>query len=266
MASVVMPALQVDAFSPIARRNRHFDIEQVHKLAVLPAIVDLLTRIYSPDLCVWRSHIFTGKKGHGLGWHSDYFRTLLTDPLDHLTLHFAITAAPEDNCLMVVPGSQNWTQEERSKAGFELIGNTLDRGYGTPYYIRNGMPVEIRKITLRPGEFFVFNPGLLHASIDRVGDRSNASPLLALAKKAAKNSLAFLGKYGLVEAPSRLAIGFRYCNPRNSISPIAFRETLDRGHCPALVAGKRTPEGSGSFADWRGEVTKNRENSVTIKV
>ena len=260
LTDVLLPALQADSYSPAARRNRHFDMAAVHRVAISPIIADLLAEIYSPELCLWRSHVFTGRKGHGLGWHSDYFRKLLADPLDHLTLHFAVTEAPADNCLMVIPGSHRWTAKEREEAGFELIGKTLDTGYGTPYYVRNGKRVEIRPITLQPGEFFVFNPGLLHASIDRVGDTSLSNPLLSAVKKLAKRVLGSLGRYGAAPPPSRLAIGFRYCDPRNAISPTAFRESESKAHGPAYIAGKELPDGPTPFADWRGEVEAMRED------
>ena len=258
MAAQVMPALKQGDFSPIARRNRHFDLDEVHQLATLPEIVDLLTEIYQPELALWRSHVFTGHPGRGLGWHSDYFKTLLDDPLDHCTLHFAITEAPKGNCLMVVPGSHKWSQEERAERGFKLIGNTLDRGYGTPYYVRTQDGVEIRTITLNPGEFIVFNPGLLHASVDRKNDTSNTNPVLSAAKRAAKFGLTKLSRFGLVEDPSRLAIGFRYCHPRNAISEKAYSETLDKGHSAVLMAGSELPDGDPPFTDWRETIASRR--------
>lgn len=258
LAAVILPALKADSYSAIARRNRHFDLEQVRRVATSPVITDLLTEIYSTQICLWRSHVFTGKKGRGLGWHSDFFRTLLDDPLDHLTLHFAITAAPADNCLMVLPGSHTWSQEDRREAGFRLIEQTLDGGYGTPYYVREGKRHDIRKITLEPGEFFVFDPGLLHASIDRVGDQSNKSSMLSFVKKLAKRAESSLTRFGVVREPSRLAIGFRYCDPRNTISAQAFRETEAKGHCPIFLAGGTLPAGPTPFADWRDEVAQLR--------
>jgi hypothetical protein len=255
LAAVILPTLKKDTFSPNARRNRHFDIPQVHDIAINPTIVDVLTEIYSREICLWRSHVFTGKPGRGLGWHSDYFRTLLNDPLDHLTLHFAVTEAPANNCLMLLPGSHKWSPEKRAAKGFRLIEKTLDGGYGTPYYVREGGSRDFVTMTLRPGEFFVFHPGLMHASVDRVGDNSNQNAMLGAVKAFAKKVEGKLNVFGVVEDPSRLAIGFRYCSPRNAISPSAYSETLGSGHCTVYLAGEAPQQG---FADWRGQVAEAR--------
>ncbi len=240
--------LRDDNYSAHARRNRHFDLPSVRKAATAEALIETVRAVYSGQLLLWRSHVFTGRPGRGLGWHSDRFTTLLADSEDHLTAHLALTDAPADNCMKVIPGSHQWSEEKRQTAGFHLIEKTAGTGYGTPYYQRMSGAAAPQAIPLAPGEFFLFHPATLHASVDRLGDNSNRNPFVSFAKRTAKSVVSRFEGKGLIADPPRLAIGLRFCDPRNTIAREAFDEMSGRGTSPAMVAGSTCPD----FAlDWR---------------
>ena len=247
-ASVLRNAMKEEGYSARARRNRHLDLPGGREVATAPAILECLAQVYSPNLALWRSHAFTGSPGRGLGWHSDRFSTLLADALDHATVHLALTRAPLGNCMMVIPESHSWPEEERARNGFRLIEKTAQGGYGTPYYQRTNTDRSPHAIPLEPGEFFVFHPATLHASVDRIGDASNSNPLLGFAKRSAKAALMALASRDLAPDPPRIALGLRFCDPRNTVSREAFAEMPDRGTAPVVVAGDADAR---DMIDWR---------------
>ena len=134
--------------------------------------------------------------------------------------------------------------------GFELIRKSQDTGYGTPYYIRRDPNVEIVEIDLKAGEFFIFHPGTLHASVDRIGDTSNRSSVKLWAKSTAKFVLSRFAAHGIGTIGSRVGIGFRFCSLSNNVNEVAYAETKHKGHMPVLLGSgqNRCPPG---LADWR---------------
>ncbi|MBN4046598.1 phytanoyl-CoA dioxygenase family protein [bacterium AH-315-P15] len=249
MALETKTALKEGNYVPAARRNRHFDLTTHNALATNQILIDTLREIYSEDLVIWRSHVFSGRAGSGLGWHRDFFHSFLDDPEDHLSVHFAITPAPEGNCVMVVPGSHKWSDTQITAQGFGLIGETENTGYGTPYYIRHSNKAGHNSITLAPGEFFIFHPALLHASVNRIGAKSSGTGFIVAAKKWARGVQRILMQVGLTDGGSRLAVGLRICRPQNRVSDVAFGEWPGTDDTRALISGQWRGE-EASFVDW----------------
>jgi len=240
-------ALVEGDYGSVSRRNRHFDLDSLKRLTILPQFLETVKNVYDENLVLWRSHVFTGRRKRGLGWHQDFFTSFLANPRNHCTVHFAVTEATPDNCVMVIPGSHKWTEEDIRAKGLELIEETSS-GYGTPYYMKRNAIKHV-SMTLKPGEYFVFHPGTMHASSDRLHEKGTKSGLVGSLKRMAKALLAKLASRGIGTMGSRLAVGFRFCDANNTINDAAFVETAELGHRAVIVAGSmKCPA---NFDDWR---------------
>lgn len=205
----------------LAIRNRHLDWEVARRLVSSAAMLDAACQVLGPELVLWRSNFFIGKPGRGIGWHQDEYQTLLADPVNQVSLHLGITAASEDNCVMIVPGTHVLTREQLAEMGFNFIRGSDKGAYGTPNFWRGesspGKRFDVVKMTVRPGEFFLFHPSLVHAS------RDNTTPVPAAAAAPA------------AAIPPRVGLGLRITVPRNQILPGAFAETASRGDYPVRL-------------------------------
>lgn len=206
-----------DAFS--ARRNRHLDWDVAKHLAFAPAIVQAATQLLGPEPRLWRTQFFAMEGGQGLRWHQDEYKALLADPLRHLSIHLAITHATPDNCLIVAPGTHRMDRSQLAELGFNHIEGSDQNAYGAPNFWRT--PTEttpLRKMILKPGEFFVFHPMLLHASFDLT------TPPNAFVATRTPGSA------------RRIGLGIRVAARENAVYPAAFGETASRGdHAVAFV-------------------------------
>src|ERR1700747_2102327 len=120
----VVEELESKNYSLAAKRNRHLDWDVAKHLATLPAIVETVTRLLGPDLILWRPNFSTGQPGRGVRWHQDEYRTLLADPSNQISLHLGISAAPPDNCVMVIPGSHRLSRDALHRLGFNFLQRT----------------------------------------------------------------------------------------------------------------------------------------------
>jgi chlorinating enzyme len=208
-------------------RNRHLELELAQKLTFAPAIVDTMVNLLGPNLLVWRTNFFVVPPNKGLPWHQDEYNSLLQDPINHITAHLAITEATENNCLMIIPGSHKYSHETMTDEGFEHItqGNVEAR-LGTPRYRRTpGRAPEPVRIMLKPGQFIVFHPSLMHGSLDNLNVRAGKPSLM----QRVKNKLTTPQESTATEGgPDRLAFGIRATVPENKVLPAAFAETLPR--------------------------------------
>jgi len=229
-------------------RNRHLEWDLARRLTTAPAIVDAMKKLLAPNLLVWRTNFFVVSSGKGLPWHQDEYNSLLQDPVHHITTHLAITDAAENNCLMIIPGSHKYTRDSIEHDGFEHIeqGNVEER-LGTPRYRRiAGRAPEPVRVLLKPGEFIVFHPSLMHGSSDNL----NAYPPKPSLLKRLKNKLPGSGRPGTnISGPDRLAFGIRATVPENKVLPPAFAETFPRVDKCVLLSGSKTSDVN-ETVDW----------------
>lgn len=207
----------------ISKRNRHLDWPVAQRLVKARAIVESAAQILGPDLVLWRTHFFVGYPGQGLGWHQDEYRTLLADPLNHISIHLGITAAPADNCVMLFPGSHKMAPEALVERGFNVKPGTGKGAYGNFGFWRSPeYPLEVVRMVLRPGEYFIFHPRLIHGSHD-----ATSLP------KGPDNIPSIQGSNRALTP--RVGFGLRVTVPGNKVLPAAFAETIARGdHCVKL--------------------------------
>jgi len=228
-------------------RNRHFDWDLARRITTAPAIVERLVDIMGPDLILWRTNFFDVPVKQGLPWHQDEYHTLLSDPFNHITAHLAITEASPENCLLIIPGSHRFSKDSMEAEGFRHFEHgQVEQKLGTPRYRRViGNSPEPVQLILKPGEFIVFHPSLMHGSADFLtGPRPKPSLLTRV-----KNRLTGSRQRNEAPAPNRLAFGLRATVPDNRVLPAAFAETLPReDHCVVLHGDNTT--GLNETPDW----------------
>lgn len=230
-------------------RNRHLDWDIAKQLTRAPAIVDAMATLLGSELLVWRTNFFIVSPNKGLPWHQDEYNSLLSDPVNHITAHLAITEAKEDNCLMIIPGSHKYTHVNMRDEGFEHIeGGYIESRLGTPRYRRiPGRAPEPVRILLKPGEFIIFHPSMMHGSADNL----NVAPRKPSLLKRVINKLARASNErppAQSVAPDRLAFGVRATVPDNKVLPAAFAETLPRIDKCVVLTGNNS--GSNEVTDW----------------
>jgi hypothetical protein len=218
-------------------RNRHLEWKLAHDLTFAPAIVDTMAKLLGPNLLVWRSNFFVVSPNKGLPWHQDEYNSLLEDPINHITAHLAITEAAENNCLMIIPGSHKYKHETMEDEGFEHIEQgAVEARLGTPRYRRiPGRAPEPVRILLKPGEFIVFHPSLMHGSADNLNVMPGKPSLLQRIKNKLTSSP---HPQATAPGPDRLAFGIRATVPENKVLPPAFAETLPRVDKCVLLHGE----------------------------
>jgi non-haem Fe2+, alpha-ketoglutarate-dependent halogenase len=200
-------------------RNRHFDMPAVSELCSHPAILAHVSSLLGPDLVLWRSNLFVqgSDVGFGLDWHQDEYRTLLAEPRTNVSVHVAVTAATEDNCLVLLPGSNRLTRDEiREEYGLRFREGSDAGAYGSPAYestpeVQQALAPRVKRMVLEPGEFFVFHDALLHGSN--------------------------LNNPGASGEHTRIGIALRMTIPSVQVLPSAFEEVPDRGH-RAIAVGE----------------------------
>jgi chlorinating enzyme len=197
-------------------RNRHLDLPFVARLCNLPTIVDRVALLLGSDLILWRSQFFlqSGKPEEGLAWHRDLYVNLLAEPRTSLSVHMAVTEAPEDNCVLILPGTHTLSTEQiASEHGLAPVAGRESNRQGSPqFYGELKRSSAIKRMLLKQGEFFIFNEALVHASSE------SASPSRA-----------------------RVAMGLRITVPSVKVLPFAFADTLPKVHRCALLRGSNIP-------------------------
>jgi hypothetical protein len=232
----VMDELESDDFSISVKRNRHLDWDVARRLTYAPAIIDVVTRLLGPDLQLWRTNFFIGIRGRGVRWHQDQYNGLLRDTTNQVSVHLGITEATSDNCVMVSPGSHLSDRTAIAESGFNFIDGTDEDGYGAPNYWRQAKSnLEVVKMMLKPGEFFVFHPMLLHASLDVTSPPPTPPPSLSTRplRNARKLARGAQPRADLrADGYPRIGFALRIAGPHNEVFKAAFAETVKRGdHC-----------------------------------
>jgi chlorinating enzyme len=211
MAQEIFRDLKAKNFDFYAKRNRHLNWDIAEQLAMAAPMADLAAEILGPELLLWRTNFFVGQPGSGIRWHHDEYKKLLSDTVHQLSIHLAISASSEDNCIMLLPGSHAMTREELAAVGFNFIEGTADRMGGSNYWRDPAGSAKIVKMISAPGEFFAFHPRLIHASLD-LTQHPDARPAAQAATKKQ-------------EMP-RIGITLRITVPQNMVFPDAFIKAL----------------------------------------
>lgn len=148
--------------------SRYLCIHFPHKISEImtralahPTIVDVLTKVISPNVKCMQSMLFIKSAGKpGQAWHQDEDYIPTRDrslaggwmALDDATV--------ENGCLWVIPGSHKpgilWPQAKQNDERFDCT----DESYGFPYRDEDAIPVEVKA-----GAIVFFNGYLLHRSL-----------------------------------------------------------------------------------------------------
>ena len=137
--------------------HRHLDDRTIYELCAHPAVVERVASILGPDVLVWHSRVFHKRSGDPpIPWHQDGAYWNL-EPLVSVSAWIAIERADASNaCVEVIPGSHRKPL-------------THVPAPGTGRFARQAEPSQVDaqgavRIELDPGEFFLFDPWLLHSS------------------------------------------------------------------------------------------------------
>ncbi len=138
-------------------------ISQVmHAYLAHPVIVDVLTRVISPNVKCMQSMLFIKAAGKpGQAWHQDEDFIPTRDRSLAGAWMALDDATVENGCLWVIPGSHQpgilWPQAQQNDARFDCT----DESYGFPYTDADSIPVEVKA-----GAIVFFNGYTLHRSFE----------------------------------------------------------------------------------------------------
>lgn len=230
-------------------RNRHLNWAVAAKLCSNPSIVASSTKLLDPNLIIWRSALFAIPDGTGLAWHRDEYFTLLSEPTKQISVHLAISESSEDNCICLLPGSHKMKQAELREIGFQMQEGTDKDSYGAPnYFPTDSCSIEPVKMLLKPGQYFLFHPSLLHASLGRTKDSFNT--------ESERNGFTRWGPHRsnfCLPYAGRLAMALRITVPSVKVFPAAFKETLPRIDKCVLLSGSND-NGVNELGNWAKEL------------
>jgi ectoine hydroxylase-related dioxygenase (phytanoyl-CoA dioxygenase family) len=206
LGQLVRQEFENNRFRPLrAGRNRHLDLKSIAKLCRLTQLTDAATAVLGPDLILWRTQMFFQVRERALPWHQDLFNNLLDNARINISIHIALTAATEQNCMTVIPGSH---RADCGTFGLQREDGPSPNTYGNQRFTQNGTEPPENKMILAPGEFFIFDSGLIH----RTGCTANSGP--------------------------RLAFVMRITTPAVTVRPEAFSEIPKAGHTAVLLSGR----------------------------
>ena len=178
---------------------RHLDKKLVYDLVTNPGIVGRVRDILGPDLLLWACTFWLKEPGgKEIPWHQDRHYWPI-EPIINITAWIAVDEVTEDNaCLQVIPGSHRQLVPHVKAPEGKWFDEEAD-----PAYVDASRAV---KLTLKPGQFVLFNERTLHHSEP---NRSNRR---------------------------RFAMGPRFTIPSVRIN----HEALFPGHAAILVSGEDT--------------------------
>lgn len=177
------------ALKMINSRDRHLDEPRILNLFKKPAITERCAQLLGPDLMVWRSRFFSKQPGEsGTAWHqasvylSENMKTTTLQPPDlselfQLTVFTSLSEASiENGCMTLIPGTNKKiytytvetfdpTKETKGRFGMRKI----DVNYPID-------PEKVKKIIMKPGQFYIFSERTIHGSLDNISqDKSRFS-------------------------------------------------------------------------------------------
>lgn len=158
-------------------RDRHLDAPFIMEMFKKPEITEVLAQLLSPNILLWRSHVFNKPPGAAsIPWHQestymseDYKQPILRpknkNDLFQLTVWIAVDAATlENGCIEFIRGSH-------SKMRKITIGKG-DKFYSSQFVMDVDLKnTEIVPMPLKPGQFVVFCERCVHGSKGNMTDR-----------------------------------------------------------------------------------------------
>jgi 3-oxoacyl-[acyl-carrier protein] reductase len=217
--------------------NRHLDLPEVAALLRSADLVAPYRELLGDDLLLWRTAVFHGTPR--LTWHRDLYSEFLTadgDNVPQVSGHLALTAAAADNCLVFLPGSHRWSDEEvQRRFGFaradaHIPGNCRFEG---------GWVEAARRMVLKPGELLVFHPMLLHASSATLDEARGTPP------------------------GGRVALGIRVTVPSVVVQARAFEGVGSPRKGCVLLSGK-APAGRNTLIEMAGTAAGHEVNTGPV--
>lgn len=156
-------------------RDWHLVSREIYDLCAHPAIVERLAGLLGPDVVLWRTQMFYKKPGDGETlWHQDYsfpgpLNAPSIDPPLTVTAWIALDEATiENGCVELVAGTH---RDGRLATVADETGNGI---FGRNYRLERevGPSDRIVKMTIEPGQFFLFSNLLVHGSGPNLSDRT----------------------------------------------------------------------------------------------
>jgi ectoine hydroxylase-related dioxygenase (phytanoyl-CoA dioxygenase family) len=227
-----------DSKEPEWRRNRHLDTPTIARICQCERVLSHVRTLLGTDLLLWRSNLFAvASRDEGLAWHQDEYRTLIDCGSDgaHCSVQINFTDATRSNCVAIVPGSHRWTPDDFARRGYEMMPGSDGHGYGGRIWTAPGN-AKSSVMRLRAGEFYVFHPGLLHASVQH---RPATRPVAWL-----RSASSLLDRGESV----RYSIALRIATSGTKVLPAAFAESPTRASCVLLSGTDRA--GTNPLGTW----------------
>ena len=140
-----------------SRSMRHLDKRLVYDLVTQPAIVGRVQSILGENLLLWACTFWLKDPGgKEVPWHQD-MNYWPVEPIINVTAWIAVDEVTEENaCLQVIPGSHRSVLPHVSVSGDKWFNEEAD-----PDRVESSKAVNL---TLRPGQFVLFNERTLHHS------------------------------------------------------------------------------------------------------
>ncbi|MEA3478311.1 MAG: phytanoyl-CoA dioxygenase family protein, partial [Bacteroidota bacterium] len=139
--------------------GRHHDTPFLYQLITRSEVLDRVASILGEDLLLWRSMFFVKDIGEKrIPWHQDLDDWPI-EPFLALSVWIAIDETTAENgCVEIIPGSH--------RNYINIVPSPDDVLEGFPHMADPACFDENTKVkmTLKPGEFFIFNERLLHQS------------------------------------------------------------------------------------------------------
>lgn len=144
----------------------HLRHRWAYDLATRPGILDRVEAVLGPDIVLWAwfSWYKEPRTGRPIPWHQDASYWPI-EPKRNVTAWVALAASTPDNgCLRVIPGSQGALLPQVAVAD------------PASWFAQGADPAAIdaaraRDLALAPGEFVLFDEGVLHGSEPNRSDR-----------------------------------------------------------------------------------------------
>ncbi len=146
-----------------SKSMRHLDQKMVYDLVTKPAIVGRVQSILGPNLLLWACTFWLKDPGgKEVPWHQD-MNYWPIEPIINVTAWIAVDEVTEENaCLQVIPGSHRAVVPHVAAPEGKWFDEEAD-----PDKVDSSMAV---KLTLKPGQFVLFNERTLHHSEANASD------------------------------------------------------------------------------------------------
>ena len=143
---------------PDTRGNRHQDWPLIAELSKNEKVLEAVESVLGPNIVLWRSNIFCqyGTANDSIAWHRDVYGSKMIDQRLQTNVQISITHSTADNCMEAIPRSHVDLPPGVKDA-------TRPNSAGNSHYeVANGVPVT--SLVMSPGEFVIFDSGLIHRS------------------------------------------------------------------------------------------------------